>query len=132
MQNKPERFRWDDARVLLALLDRRTLSGAASRLGVNTSTVGRRLDALEAALGGRLFDRTPDGVLPTSLAEELAPHAENLERSAASFAMAATGREVRAEGEVRLTAPPGIAEHFLAPAMKRLVARWPKLRVTLD
>jgi LysR substrate binding domain len=61
----------------------------------------------------------------------LAPHAENLELSATSFAMAAAGREVRAEGEVRVTAPPGIAEHLLAPALKRLLGRWPKLRVTL-
>jgi DNA-binding transcriptional LysR family regulator len=127
-----ENFRWDDALVLSALLREGTLSGAAARLGVNTSTIGRRLDALEAVLGGRLFDRSRDGVSPTALAERLGPHAEGLERSAASFVMAAAGREMLPEGEVRVTAPPGVAEHVVAPALPRLLARWPRLRITLD
>jgi len=124
-------FRWDDARVLLALLETRTLSGTALKLGVNTSTIGRRLDALESAVGARLFDRTAEGVLPTALAEQLAPHAEDLERSAARFAMAAKGREVEVEGEVRITAPPGVADLILAPTLPRLLARWPKLRISI-
>jgi DNA-binding transcriptional LysR family regulator len=128
----PSAFRWDDARVLLALLEAGTLSGAGVKLGINTSTVSRRLEALEEALGARLFDRTPDGVLPTALAEALAPHAEALELSASGFAMAAEGREREVAGLVRITAPPGVAEHLLAPALPRLFARWPKLRVALD
>ncbi len=128
----PSALHWDDARVLLALLQARTLSGAGQRLGVNASTVSRRLEALEAALGARLFDRTPDGVLPTSLAEQLGPHAEAMERAAAGLALAAQGRETRAEGEVRLTAPPGVAEFVVAPALPRLLKRHPRLRVVLD
>jgi len=127
------RLRWDDARVLLALLEVRTLLGAGQRLRVNASTVSRRLEALEAALGARLFDRTPDGVRPTSLAEALAPHAEAMERAAAGLALAAQGREEKwPEGEVRITAPPGVAEFFLAPALPRLLARHPRLRLVLD
>src|SRR3954462_7302869 len=110
-------FSWDDVRIFLALFRARTLSSAAVRLGVNASTVGRRLDALEGALGARLFDRTPDGVAPTAPAEELAPHAEALERTAAGFAMAAAGREAEVEGTVRITAVPGVAEDLLAPAL---------------
>jgi DNA-binding transcriptional LysR family regulator len=126
------RLRWDDARVLLALLAARSLLGAGQRLGLNASTVSRRLDALERALGARLFDRTPDGVLPTALAEQLGPHAEGMERAAIGLALAAEGREASPEGEVRLTAPPGYAEHMLAPAMPRLLAQHPKLRVVID
>lgn len=130
MQNQLD-FRWDDALVLLALLETRTLSGTALKLGVNTSTIGRRLDALERAVGARLFDRTAEGVLPTALAEQLAPHAEDLAQSAAGFSMAAQGREVEVEGEVRITAPPGVADFIVAPALPRLIARWPKLRITI-
>ncbi|MCC6875776.1 MAG: LysR family transcriptional regulator, partial [Sandaracinaceae bacterium] len=61
-QNLPG-FRWDDARVLLALLRQRTLLAAGKSLGVNASTISRRLDALEEALGARLFDRTPEGLM---------------------------------------------------------------------
>lgn len=118
--------------MLLALLETRTFSGAGVKLGINTSTVGRRLEALESVLGARLFERTPDGVLPTVLAEDLKPYAEALERSAAQFALAAQSREQAVEGDVKITAPPGIAEHMIAPALPRLLSRWPKLRVTLD
>ncbi|ABC79806.1 LysR family transcriptional regulator [Anaeromyxobacter dehalogenans] len=123
---------WDHARVLRALLEARSLSGAGARLGVNASTVSRRLAALEAALGARLFDRTPDGVLPTALAESLAPHAEAMERAANALALAAQGRELAAEGEVRLTAAPGVAEYLLAPALPRLLAAHPGVRLTID
>ncbi|MGC4001029.1 MAG: LysR family transcriptional regulator [Anaeromyxobacter sp.] len=125
-------LRWDDARVLLALLQTGSFSGAGARLGVNASTASRRLDALEAALGGHLFDRTPDGVRPTALAEALGPHAEAMERAAAGLELAAQGREVAAEGEVRLTAPPGVAQLLVAPALPRLLRRHPGLRLVLD
>jgi DNA-binding transcriptional LysR family regulator len=71
-------------------------------------------------------------VLPTALAEELGPHAEALERSAAGLAMAASGREAEVAGVVRITAPPGVADHVVAPALPKLLARWPKLHVVLD
>jgi DNA-binding transcriptional LysR family regulator len=129
---KPHPLRWDDARVLLALLRARSLSGAGARLGVNASTASRRLDALERALRARLFDRTPDGVLPTALAESLAAHAEAMERAADGLALAAEGRELAVEGEVRLTALPGGMEYLVAPALLRLLARHPRLRLVLD
>lgn len=127
-----QELRWDDAKVLLALLQGRSLARAGARLGVNASTVSRRLDALEAAVGAHLFDRTPDGVLPTALAEALGPHAEAMERAAAGLALAAEGREQAPEGEVRLTAPPGVAEFLVAPALPRLARRHPRLRLVLD
>ncbi len=129
---RPHALRWDDARVLLALLRTRSLSRAGALLSVNASTVSRRLDALERAVRARLFDRTPDGVLPTVLAESLAPHAEGMERAATGLALAAEGREVAVEGVVRLTALPGGMEYLVAPALPRLLARHPRLRLVLD
>ncbi len=101
-------------------------------LGVNASTISRRLEALERALGARLFDRTPDGVLPTALAEALAAHAEAMDRAAAGLVLAAEGREAAVEGEVRLTALPGGMEYLVAPALPRLLAAHPRLRLVLD
>jgi DNA-binding transcriptional LysR family regulator len=118
--------------MLLTLLQARSLSAAGARLGVNASTVSRRLEAMESALGARLFDRSRDGVRPTSLAEELAPHAEAMDRAAVALALAAQGREVLPEGDVRLSAPPGVAEHLVAPALPRLLARHPGLRLVVD
>jgi DNA-binding transcriptional LysR family regulator len=125
-------FDWDDARVVAALLQHRSFTAAGSALGVHAATVSRRLEALEAALGGRLFDRTPDGVAATALAERLAPHAEAMARAADGFLLAAQSREQKPEGEVRITAPPGPAEYLIAPALPRLLRRHPRLRVILD
>jgi DNA-binding transcriptional LysR family regulator len=130
--NMQNQFSWDDVRVLLALFRTRTLSSAAVRLGANPSTVGRRLDALEDALGARLFDRTPDGVAPTAATEHLLAHAERLEQAAYALGGAVEGFETRTEGVVRITAPPGVADHFLAPALPRLLSRYPDIRVELD
>jgi DNA-binding transcriptional LysR family regulator len=99
-------FSWDDVGVFLALFRARTLSGAGVRLGVNASTVGRRLDALEGALGTRLFDRTPEGVAPTAATEQLLAYAERLEEAAHALGGAVEGFETRPEGVVRISAPP--------------------------
>jgi DNA-binding transcriptional LysR family regulator len=126
------RFRWDDARILLALHRAGTLSAAAAALGVDASTVGRRVDALEQALGARLFDRTPDGAVPTAVADELVPLAETMERAATELAGAAGSFEREVEGVVRLSLPPGIADLLLAPFLPALHARHPRLRIELD
>jgi DNA-binding transcriptional LysR family regulator len=99
---------------------------------VDTSTTSRRLAALEETVGVRLFDRTRDGLLPTSAAEQLLVGAEEAERGMLHVARAATGLERRVEGTVRLTAPPGMAELFLAPTMIELHRRHPALVIELD
>jgi DNA-binding transcriptional LysR family regulator len=129
MQN---RFRWDDARFLLALHRTGTLSAAGATLGVDASTVGRRIDALEEALGARLFDRTPDGAVPTAVADELLPHAEVMERAATELAGSAASFEREVEGVVRLSLPPGVADLLVAPFLPALIARHPRLRLELD
>lgn len=125
-------FRWDDARVLLALHRTRTLSGAAKTLKIDASTIGRRIDALEAALGTRLFDRTPDGAVPTAAADELVAPAEAMERAALELGGAAATFEREVEGVVRLSLPPGVADLLVAPLLPSLFARYPRLRLELD
>ena len=61
--------RWDDIRIFLAIHRRHTLAAAATRLGLDTSTVSRRLAALEEDLGERLFERTREGLQPARAAE---------------------------------------------------------------
>lgn len=125
-------FRWDDAKVLLALARAGTLSGAARELAVDATTVGRRLTALESALGERLFDRTPDGVTSTALAESLLPHAESMEQAANALSGGLAGFERGVRGVVRISAPPGLADLAIAPRLAELHARHPELRVELD
>lgn len=128
MQNAHE-LRWDDLRVVLALQRQGSLKRAAEQLRVNISTVSRRLDGLEELLGVHLFDRTPDGTRPTAAAEQLLPFAERMEEAAHGFVRGLEGFEVEPEGVVRITAPPGLVDHFLAPALVELCDAHPRLRI---
>ncbi len=123
---------WNDVQVLLALHRTGTYKAAAARLRVAGSTIGRRLDALEAALGARLFDRTRDGVRPTAAAERLLPLAEQVEQSATDLVRAVETFEAEPEGLVRITAPPGLVDAFVAPQLPKLLARYPALRLEVE
>src|SRR5882762_1621477 len=94
---------WDDVRLFLALCRARTVGDAAAALGVDGSTVSRRLVSLEAALAVPLFDRGRDGIAPTEAAEDLRPVAEQIEAAMARFTTAAEHLERDVAGLVRLT-----------------------------
>ncbi|MES1175354.1 MAG: LysR family transcriptional regulator [Myxococcales bacterium] len=127
-----ESLDWEQVRVFLAVLREGSLSGASLRLGLDISTVSRRIDRLEKQLGAGLFDRTRDGTTPTLLGEQILPHAEEMELAAIRFASAGAQVETEVEGIIRITVFPGIADRFVAPALARLHARYPRLSVELD
>jgi DNA-binding transcriptional LysR family regulator len=127
-----EGARWDDVRVFLAVHRHGSLGAAGARLGMDTSTVSRRLAALEASLGARLFDRSREGLAPTRRAEVVLPAAEAMEAAHGRFARDASGLQEAAEGVVRVSVAPGTADAFVAPALVRLRARHPKIRIELD
>jgi DNA-binding transcriptional LysR family regulator len=128
----PPQLEWEAIRLFLSIVRERSLAGAAQRLGLDVSTVSRRLDRLEERIGAPLFDRTREGTQPTALAEQLAEHAEEMELSAARFASAGAAVETQVEGTVRLTVLPGIADLFIAPALANLHQRFPRLVIELD
>ncbi|KWZ30107.1 LysR family transcriptional regulator [Burkholderia anthina] len=121
---------WDDIRYFLAVMRGGSLSAAARALQVQHSTVARRIDALESALGIRLFDRLPRGWPPTDEGLHLAEHAARLEADAHAFARAAQGAGAL-DGVVRVSASPVFASHFLAPRLARAQRAWPALRIDL-
>ena len=123
---------WDDVRIFLAVHRNRTLAAAASRLGVDTSTVSRRLAAFEAGLGGRLFERTREGLVPGRAAERVLAAAEAMEAAHARLTREASDTEQLAEGIVRISTAPGVSSVFIAPALVRLRKRYPRLAIELD
>jgi DNA-binding transcriptional LysR family regulator len=127
-----EPFDWEQIRLFLAVAREGSLGRAGARLGLDVSTVSRRLDRLEQRTGVPLFDRTRDGTALTVLGEELVSHAEEMELSASRFASAGAMAETEVEGTVRLTVPPGIADAFVAPRLPELHARYPRLLIELD
>jgi DNA-binding transcriptional LysR family regulator len=122
---------WDDFRVFLALQRERTLSAAARELKIDQSTVGRRLTALEAAAGARLFDRTPAGYALTAAGEAVAGSVADLERSALSIERQLLGQDAQVAGKVRLATSDSFAVWFLVPRLAGLRERHPGIQVEL-
>jgi DNA-binding transcriptional LysR family regulator len=119
---------WNDLRYFLAVCRAGTLMGAARSLGVRHSTVGRRVDALEGALGVSLFVRTPDGFLLTEAGNEIVPFAEEAERAAAAIERRVAGGDTRVEGVVRVATSEGFSG-YLMRQLAELQGRHPKLVV---
>lgn len=94
---------WDDLKVLLACSRHGSTRMAASHLGVSNSTIARRLEALEAAIEGRLFDRTPDGLMATALCEELLPVAKTVEDAISDGQLRLTGRDALLAGKLKIS-----------------------------
>lgn len=122
---------WDHLRIFLAVTRHGQLLAAARRLGLTHSTVARRLDALELSLGARLFDRRPAGCIMTQAGERLLPVAERIEFELLGIAETITNEEADVSGTVRIGAPDGLGNYFLATELGELTRRYPNLIVEL-
>lgn len=122
---------WDDLRFFLAVARRGSLSAAAADLHVAQSTVGRRLASLEASLGVRLLNRTPDGYVPTLAGLSVREKAERLEAEAHSLERNVGGQDSRLAGLVRVTCAESIASHILAQCFGSLHTTHPDIRIEL-
>jgi DNA-binding transcriptional LysR family regulator len=123
---------WDDTRIFLAIHRERSLRGAARMVGLDQATVGRRLAALERALGATLFLRTSSGYVPTSVGEVALRAAEKMEQSANDLVRQTQGVDERLAGEVRVTTTDTIGLEFVMSAIRSLHDEHPNVRVLLD
>ncbi|MCQ8896783.1 LysR family transcriptional regulator [Limnobacter humi] len=121
---------WDDIRYFHELAKAGSLSGAARALGVEHSTVARRMDVLEAALGVRLFDRLSTGWCLTPEGETLATQAERLDQEAQAFSRAALG-VASLKGTVRISAPPVLVGQWLVPGLAALRQQWQHINLDM-
>ncbi len=122
---------WNDYRYFVAVARAGTLAGAARTLKVDQTTCGRRLQALEEALGARLFDRTPDGLRLTPAGTRALEHAEAIEAAALALERRVSGEDARLEGAVRLAASETMAVAFLARELATFHARHPGIALEL-
>lgn len=123
---------WDDLRLLLAVKRGKSFSGAARLLGVDSTTVSRRLSAFQTSLDARLYQRLPDGSLQlTPQGECLALQAETMDHQLeiAGEAFGQTGEAC--SGTVRLTSVPILVNRLLAPLSGRLISDNPDLTLEL-
>lgn len=119
---------WDEVRTAYQVARVGTVSGAAEVLGVHHATVIRHIDALEARLGAKLFQRHPRGYTPTEAGQELFKVARAAEDQFAHLAARITGAATEVSGELVVTSLPGLSD-LVAPTLVRLQAEHPGLRV---
>lgn len=122
-------LKWDDLRVFLAVARQTRLLAAGRTLGLDPATVGRRIAALEEALGSKFFDRSPHGYALTEAGRSLLVHAQAMESVAAAAVEDAGGQFDSLSGTVRIGAPDGVSNYLLIGACDRLSRDNPDLQV---
>jgi DNA-binding transcriptional LysR family regulator len=122
---------WTNLRFFLEFAQSGSLAAAAKRLGVDHSTVGRRIEALEQDLGLRLVDRLPRAWHLTPAGTHVVDLAGDVETSMASIERFARGADPSPGGTVRISGPPALTSHFLTPRLLPLRQRHPGLQLEL-
>lgn len=119
---------WETLRTVLAITRTRGLSGAARELGVEHSTVFRRLQQLEAQLGVRLFDRLRGGYLATAAGEVVAEAALQMEHAALDAERRVAGADTRLQGVIRVAS----SELLSAGLLTRVLEEFLRAHADID
>lgn len=123
---------WNDLKVFIAIADSGSLAGAARVLGQNHSTVFRRLNALEADVRTRLFDRLPTGYALTPVGERMLELARRADDAVSTIDRELAGRDLDPTGTVRLTTAPDLARLVVPKALKALRRTHPGILVEVS
>ncbi len=124
-------FDWNLLQSFLAVARLGKLTAAARRLGVDHSTLSRRIAALERGLGATLFQRAMSGYSLTPQGEDLLRHAERIESTVLTIQSDIANTIAEASGTVRIGAPDGFGTAILAPAIGELAHDHPNLDIQL-
>src|SRR5689334_5853138 len=122
---------WDGLRIFLALSRARTLAAAARKLGVDETTVARRLARLEREMGTPLVERAAGGIALTAAGEGVRAAAEQMEAAAVTAERRALGADRQISGRVRVTAPEILGRYFVLPALRTVHSRHPGIAIEL-
>lgn len=122
---------WDRIRIFLAVARAGQILGAARQLGLNHATVARQINALEAEMGAALLERRTTGTTLTAGGEALLAAAERAESEFLRVGAELSGQSDAIAGTVRIGAPDGLGNYFLAEALSALADRHPSLTVQL-
>lgn len=121
----------DDIRFFLEVARSGKLVTAAQVLGVDHTTVGRRISSLEQSTASRLFVRSPGSWTLTEAGERLAIHAEAIESSLRAAAEELGSEPGRLTGNVRIATPDGFGAFVLSPGLGALRSRHPDLAIEI-
>src|SRR3954454_11563855 len=122
---------WDDVRYFLAVARGGSVRAAAARLGVNHSTVLRRIAQLEERLGAQMFEKLPSGYRLTAAGEEVLELAREMEVSSHQLETRVFGRDQSVRGLLRVTLAPNLATHLLMPDLAEFARLHPDIEMEI-
>lgn len=122
---------WNDLRFFLAVARGKTLARAAAALGVDQTTVGRRIAALETRMRVELFTRSASGFALSAAGTRVLEAAERMNEAAQEIEARAPEAGAPAAGTVRVATTDSLATAFVVPAVRRLRDRHPQVAVTI-
>ena len=128
MQNGPM-YDWGDLKVFIAVARAGSTLAAARALGVNQTTVARRVAALEDTLGARLFDRHQDGYRLSECGRLILAQAERVEVEAETLGRLIAQRRRDLSGVLRVTTPEIYANFWLTPWLAAFMDQYPEIKV---
>lgn len=123
---------WDDMKLFLAVAQSGSVSGAGRKLGVQHSTVSRRLRALEKTLGVRLVERIHGGFELTEAGKKLQASSESVEREVDQVERLLKGQDRHLAGSLRVTVVNHIAHSLLMPVFARFIRQYPQIELQIQ
>ena len=123
---------WDDLKIFLEVARTEKLSYAAKRLGIDASTVSRRLHRLEDQLATQLFDRSTEGHSLTEHGQLLLQTARDMDQRAQAANDILQGKNLENQGKVRLGVTEAFGNDFIAPELARFCQQNPQYFNTLS
>lgn len=124
-------FDWDDLRVFVTVARMRRIAPAARALGIDATTISRRLSRLAQALDAELFEQVGSERVLTHRGVALFRHAESIEGEALAAAAEVKGERESLSGHVRISVAEGFGTFILAPALPSFHARHPGIHLDI-
>lgn len=122
---------WEEIKTFREVMAAGTVRSAAKSLNVHHSTVSRRIDQLEQSLGVALFERRPEGYLPTQAGEELAQAAGRFSDDLVGVERHIAGRDNELSGKIKITMAEPFAVHMFAPQLPEFCEQYPGLELEI-
>lgn len=123
---------WDDFRYFYAVASHGSFSVAARQLGVNHSTVARRIQVLEERHGVRLFERTRSGYALTEAGASIYDIIEDVHNNTLRASRVMLGQDARLEGSIKLTMPHDLFEACMVEPLKTFCDAYPAIELKLS
>ncbi|WP_419912098.1 LysR family transcriptional regulator [Hoeflea sp.] len=123
---------WDIFRIVIAVADSGSAVAAAERLGVNASTVLRRIAKFESDNAVRLFERRQSGYRPTEECAAIVDAARKIEQNVTAINRDLLGRDLRMEGHLAVTTTDSLLVSLLAPLIQSFISRHPEIRIDVS